>query len=96
MGLDIAINGPQLGLSLDMKKLSLEGEWPDSYSPMDKTFFREDAEESFKSLIYMVSSELEDSPLLALPSFEFGDREITFKNFKIENGFIFIDIVPLN
>ncbi|MEE2743174.1 MAG: hypothetical protein VYD54_04650 [Bdellovibrionota bacterium] len=96
VGLDIAINGPQLGLSLDMKKLSLEGEWPDSYSPMDKTFFREDAEESFKSLIYMVSSELEDSPLLALPSFEFGDREITFKNFKIENGFIFIDIVPLN
>jgi hypothetical protein len=96
VGLDVAINDNQLGLSLDLKKLNLEGEWPKSYGPMDDTFFREDAEESFKSLIYMISSQLEDSSLLALPSFEFGDREITFKNFEIKNGFIFVDIIPLN
>jgi hypothetical protein len=95
-GLDINIRGEQLGLSLNLKKLNLEGEWAELYKPLDKTFYREDAEESFKSLVYMISSELEDSPLLGIPSFEVGDREITVRNFKVENNFLYIDIIPSN
>jgi hypothetical protein len=96
VGLDINIRGEQLGLSLGLKKLNLEGEWAALYKPLDKTFYREDTEESFKSLVYMISSELEDSPLLGIPSFEVGDREITIKNFKVENNFLYIDIIPSN
>ena len=34
----------------------------------------------------MISSELEESPLLKVPSFEVGEREITFKNFKLDDS----------
>ena len=44
----------------------------------------------------MISSELEESPLLKVPSFEVGEREITFKNFKLDDGFIHLDIIPSN
>ena len=76
--------------------LKFDGRWASSYEPQDKTFYREDAEESFKSLFYMISSELEESSILKVPSLEVGDREITFKNLKLDDGFIHLDIIPSN
>ena len=93
---NIKIETESLDLSFQVDSLNLDGRWSASYEPQDRTFYREDAEESFKSLFYMISSELEGSPLLKVPSLEVGDREITFKNLKLDDGFIHLDIIPSN
>ena len=96
LNFDIKIEAESLDLSFAVDSLNLDGRWAPSYEPQDKTFYREDAEESFKSLFYMISSELEGSPLLKVPSLEVGDREITFKNLKLDDGFFHLDIIPSN
>ncbi len=96
LNFDIKINSENLDLSFVVDSLSLDGRWASSYEPQDKTFYREDAEESFKSLFYMISSELEESSILKVPSLEVGDREITFQNLKLDDGFIHLDIIPSN
>jgi hypothetical protein len=50
LNFDIKIESENLDLSFDVDALSLDGRWAPSYEPQDKTFYREDAEESFKSL----------------------------------------------
>ena len=96
LNFDIKIESENLDLSFEVESLNLNGRWASSYEPQDKTFYREDAEESFKSLFYMISAELEDSSILTVPSLEVGDREITFKNLKLDDGFIHLDIIPSN
>ncbi|MBG07304.1 MAG: hypothetical protein CME68_00965 [Halobacteriovoraceae bacterium] len=96
LNFDIKIESENLDLSFAVESLNLNGRWASSYEPQDKTFYREDAEESFKSLFYMISTELEDSSILKVPSLEVGDREITFKNLKLDDGFIHLDIIPSN
>ena len=96
LNFDLKIESEILDLAFEVESLNLNGRWASTYKPEDETFYREDAEESFKSLFYMISSELEGSPLLKVPSIEVGDREITFKNLKLDDGFIHLDIIPSN